>query len=224
MKTLLLSLLCLICITTAAEANYKLWVQPQIIPATVLRDYGDGLVSIPNPEGRLPIPANTVYKPVNYDPYAEAADRRTVIYETTEEGNTDAEMFAACPGLREYREKVIRYDGQLQISKLDGVYQSGEKATWPQQREEAMRYGNDGFQNTPYCDKIALAAGMDRIEYILSVKANIGPYDDSITAILGTQVALIRAIYEAQTIGGLLAIRWPESAMSPSGIWSPVSP
>ena len=178
------------------------------------------MVSIPNPEGKLPLPAGTVYKPTDFDYYTADPVKRTVIYETTEiPGNTDAEIFAATTGLREYREKVLRYDVQNQIAKLDGVYQSGEKSTWPQQREEASRYGSDGFQGTPYCDKIADAAGITRDEYILAAKVRIAIYDDSITNILGTQIAMIRQIYEAQTIGELLSIVWQQTTPLVNTVW-----
>ena len=210
MKRFILSLFCLLCMSATAEAvNYKLWIQPEIIPHTVLRDLGQGMVAVPNPEGHLPIPPRVMYKPVNWNPYTPDVTLRTLIYETTEAGDLDADMFAACPEIRSYRERVLRYDAQFAIAKLDGVYQSGEKSTWPQQREEASRYGSDGFQGTPYCDMIAAAAGITRDEYLLSVKARIAPYDSSITTILGTQVALVRDIYAAQTIGELLAIKWP---------------
>lgn len=224
MQRFILSLICLIVMATTAQANYKLWTQPQIIPHYVLRDYGNGWEQVPNPEGHLPIPSGVVYKPSNWNPYGEDAAARTVIYETTEPGNTDAEIFAATPGFREYREKVLRYDVQNEINRLDGVFQAGEKATWPQQREEVMRYGADGFQTTPYCDKIAAAANMDRVEYILSMRTKISAYDDSITAILGQQVAMVRAIYEAQTVGELLAIRWQQGVMAANGVWAAVSP
>lgn len=221
MRRIVIMLFCLVCLFAAtAEANYKLWQQPQIVPHYVLRDYGNGLEQVPNPEGFLPIPAGVVYKPINWDPYAEDPTVRTVVYETTETGNTDAEIFAATPGFREYREKVLRYDVQNEINRLDGVYQAGEKATWPQQREEVMRYGSDGFQTTPYCDKIAAAAGMNREEYILATRSRITAYDDSITAILGQQVALVRAIYEAQTVGDLLAVRWQQGIVTAQGVWN----
>lgn len=223
MKTLILCL-CLLCLAASAEANYKLWTQPEIIPHTVLRDYGDGWVAVPNPEGYLPMPSGIVYKPITWTAYVPEPEKRTLIYETTAPGNTDAEIFAACPGFREYRETVVRYDAQREIDKLDTLYMAGDKSSWAQIRDEVTRWGSDGIQTTPFSDKVALAAGMSREEYLLGMKAKIGPYEDSMSAILGQRIALIRTIYEAQTVGDLLAVRWPQSQMSAQGLWNVVAP
>lgn len=219
---LLVVLFCLLLTAGGAEAAYKLFVQPQIVPQFV-QVWGAGeLVWVLNLEGLLPLPANVVYKPDGWNDnrYLPDPAGRTLLYQTAGEGDSDAAIFAALPHLRAWKEKLLRADGDYRIKQLDGVYLSGEKATWPNQREEAARWGGDGFQSTPFCDMIAAAAGIPREEYIATVKASIGPYDASVTAILGTQIALIRDMYAADTVAEVVEAAWPVAAMV-NGYWTP---
>ena len=226
MKRVLLLAFCFLMMSFAnANAAYKLFTQPQITPQWN-QVMGPGeLVWVLNLNGLLPLPENVVYKPDGWNDNRYLADPagRTLLYQTSGEGDSDAAIFAALPHLREWKEKLLRADGDYRIKQLDGVYLPGEKATWPNQREEATRWGGDGIQSTPYCDMIATAAGIPREEYIASVKAAIQPYDTSVTAILGMQIALIRALYDAETVAEVVEATWPPAQMI-NGIWSPVSP
>jgi len=223
-RILLIVISCLLLSAGNAAAAYKLFTQPQIVPQFVQVPGAEGLVWVLNLEGLLPLPANVVYKPDGWNDnrYLPDPAGRTLLYQTAE-GDSDAAIFTALPHLRAWKEKLLRADGDYRIKQLDGVYLSGEKATWPNQREEAARWGSDGIQSTPFCDMIAAAAGIPREEYIASVKASIGPYDASVTAILGTQIALIRAMNAAETVAEVVEAAWPVSAMV-NGVWTTNSP
>lgn len=187
---------------------YKLFVQPQISPMYVTVNGPNGPEQDLNHEGELILPPTIVYQPTPWDVYSANPADRTLLYAVTEGGNTDEEIFAACPGLRLWKEKKIRASCEVENRSLISVYQEGERRTWAQQRDEATRWKNGGFQDTPFVDKIAAAAGDPREEILQAIVDRVLPFDDAAAANLGKQRIKLKAIYAANTVQGVLDVVW----------------
>jgi len=187
---------------------FKLFIQPQISPKLITVPGPNGPEVVLNHEGELILPQGIVYQPNPWDVYSANPEDRTLIYAVTEGGNTDAEIFAACPSFRLAREKHIRNECENNNRQLIGVYQEGERRTWAQQRDEATRWKEGGMQNTPFVDKYAAAAEDPREEVLQAIVDRIIPYDDAAAANLGKQRKKLKAIYAATTVQGVLDVVW----------------
>lgn len=191
--------------------NYKVFVQPQIIPKWIdVPNPEGGTMQVLNQDGLLPLPAGIIYKPSIWDNYSADATQRSLIYGTNDEGDTDAVIFAACPGLLEWKAKQIRMGCESQLSNINGHYLERERQTWPQQRDEAIRMLGSGIQDTPTLDRMAAYRGVTREEQAAAVLARVAQYDDIALPYLGVQLSILDRLYvPGITVAALMAEVWP---------------
>lgn len=188
--------------------GFKLFVQARIIPQFITVAGSQGPEQVLNMAGLLPLPENILYKPLDWDQYSAEVTKRTLLHQTAAEGDSDNNIFFACPGLRDWKAKQIRNQGEFRLRQLVGHYQESERETWPYQREEALRWSTGGMQSTPYCDAIALGRGVPREAFLKAVLENTTLFTTYSAAILGRQQAILDRIYSASTVAAVLAENW----------------
>lgn len=144
------------------------------------------------------------------DLYGDDPTRRTQLWEDAEGTATDAEIFAACPRLRDWQAGQIRQTGAFRLNQLAEPYQPAERDTWATQMTEAERYLADPAAETPMLNAIAAGRGIPLAELVTLVMGNADLFRMFSGQILGQQQALLDIIYRTQSVEEMLAVQWPE--------------
>jgi hypothetical protein len=203
--------LILILLPSLANAGYTIVQLPQITPQYVVVDGANG------PESRLN-PGTARQKPLGgvrvlYADYSGLYDndptKRVELWEDTAGTATDAEIFAACPGLRDDRAARIRAEGNTRLLAIANPYQPSERETWPVQMSEAEAWLKDSTAPTPMIDAIATGRRIDKSILITYIMDNTNLFRQASGIILGQQQSLLVAIYSAATVDTLMAVVWP---------------
>lgn len=116
---------------------------------------------------------------------------------------TMAQVEAALPGIRQWKERYLRDLGAEKLEAIAQPYSRAERETWFIQREEAKSGGA-----TPYCDAIASKRGIDRKEFLKKVTENMNLFSVASADILGQQQALIDRAYAETDLSTFVTIGW----------------
>ena len=138
--------------------------------------------------------------------YGTEATKRIELWETTGVASTDAEIFAACPGLRDDRAARIRAEGNTRLLAIANPYQPSERETWPVQMSEAEAWLKDNTAVTPMVDAIAAGRSIDKATLVSYIMENTNLFRQASGAILGQQQALLVRIYSITTVAELMAL------------------
>lgn len=208
MKLLALTLL-LALLPTVATAGYTIVRIPKVEPQYVVVSGPKGLVTRLNP-GQWPKPRGNgpIYQDVS-GLYGDDQAKRVQLWDDPSGTATDAEIFAACEGLRDWKAAQIRAEGNARLLKIAQPYQAAERETWAVQLGEAEKWLADQTAPTPMVDAIAAGRGIDKQLLISYIIANTNLFRAVSGAILGQQQALLTQVYEAPTVAALLAVAWP---------------
>jgi hypothetical protein len=194
-----------------ALAGYTIIQLPKITPQYVVVDGPNGTESRLNPGEARPKPAGGVrvlYADYS-DLYGNDPTKRVELWEDTAGTATDAEIFDACPGLRDDRAARIRAEGNTRLLAIANPYQPSERETWPVQMSEAEAWLKDSNAATPMVNAIAAGRSIDKSLLITYIMENTNVFRQASGVILGQQQALLMTIYSATTVDALLAVVWP---------------
>lgn len=189
--------------------NYLIFTYPQVSPRfhVVHGALADQTVPNPGPPVILP-PGNLVYRPADYDIYAAAATQRTMILETTAAGASSADIFTACPRLRDWKASQIRSEGDSRLQALAHPYEDSEQKTWPIQMAEAEAWLINPASPTPMLTQIANNRGITLTSLVGRVMENVVLFRSTSGAILGQQQALLDRVYIEEDFSAFLSIGW----------------
>ena len=91
---------------------------------------------------------------------------------------------------------------------LTAGYPPTECLTWPGQQKETLEWQLDNATPTPYLDALALARGMDRLEYISRTAVKITMFKAASAALVGKRQKLADQIAAATTTAECDAVAW----------------
>lgn len=165
--------------------------------------------SILNQGPGVPRPVGTLIYADTTGCYGDDPGHRVELWETSDGTATSAEIFAACPYIRDHKERLIRLEGAARLSALANPYEPAERETWPYQRSEALAWVSDNAAPTPFCDIIAAGRGIPRVYFIPKVLENSTLFSQASAAILGQQQALIDRLWLEQDFSTFWGISWP---------------
>ena len=121
---------------------------------------------------------------------------------------TSEEIFAACPGIRQWKENYIRQIGAQKLEEIANPYSEQERTTWFLQREEAVAWVADNNALTPFCDAIAAARGIPREYFLPKVLENNNLFTAASAQILGEQQRLIDLVWGEQNFAAFMGLGW----------------
>lgn len=134
--------------------------------------------------------------------------KRVELWDDLEGTATDAEVFSACPGLRDFLAYQIRLIGDKKLKEeVAKPYLDGEQKTWPQQQKEAEGYPNIP---TPMINAMAWERRISVFEMIAKIKENADKFPAASGTILGIQQRLLDQIYATQSVDELFSVVWPQ--------------
>jgi hypothetical protein len=212
MRTLALSLFftCTFA-STCLSSGYTIltWEQPTTPYVSVLRP-GGVQQWVPNrgtaPE-RPPTALRQVCEPRNTD--SPDPLLRSEVWEDSAGSATSAELFAACPQIREAAAKRIRAEGARRLTVLAGAYTAAERETWHVQQAEAQAYQADPGCLCPMVRTMAAARGVPVGSLAAAIMENVTLLRIASGQILGEQQRLLDLIETETDFAALLAITWP---------------
>jgi hypothetical protein len=143
------------------------------------------------------------------DFYGDELTKRVELWQDLNGTATDADIFSACPLIRDARAVLIRAEGNARLLQIANPYQPSERETWPIQMTEAEAWLKDNATVTPLIDAICLYRNCSKSELIGYIMENTNLFRAASGAILGVQQALLIQIYTATTIDALLSVTWP---------------
>lgn len=193
-----------------AWGGYSIVQIPKVTPEYVVVAGPHGPVSRRNP-GSWQRPATgqqRVYQDIT-GLNGDDPTRRVELWRTTDGTATDAEIFTACPGLRDHVAALIRAEGNARLLAVASPYQPAERETWSIQVAEAAAWRADSSAATPMTDAIAAARGVAKATLVGWIEEMDVNYRAACGAILGTQQKLLEQVYTATTVDALLAVTWP---------------
>lgn len=134
---------------------------------------------------------------------------RTLVVKTDGNSSSNADLFSACPQIREYRKAEIRAEGDRRLKLLASPYMDGERETWANQMKEAEAYLFDPVNTqTPMLSAMAAARGITIPDLVGKVWENVTLFRQASGQILGLQQKLLDDIDKATDFAALLAIGW----------------
>lgn len=189
--------------------NYQLFTYPQVTPKYITVNGATGPKTVLNAGPAVTLPSGIlVYKPANYDIYAADPAQRTILYETTGDGSASADIFASCPGLRDWKAGLIRAEGNRRLETVATPYMVNERFTWQDQKEEAIAFQADPMALTPMIDAIAANRGITKAALVGLIMGNADLFRTLAGTLLGQQQALLDRIYSVTDIAEFMAITW----------------
>lgn len=189
--------------------NYQLFTYPQVAPKYITVNGAVGPKTVLNAGPAVTLPTGTlIYKPANYDIYAADPAQRTSLYETTGDGNVSADIFAGCPGLRNWKAGLIRAEGNRRLESVATPYMVNERFTWQDQKSEAIAFQADPMALTPMIDAIAANRGITKAALVGLIMENADLFRPTAGTILGAQQSLLDRIYTVTDIAEFMLIKW----------------
>lgn len=133
---------------------------------------------------------------------------------TAEQYNNPAFWMPSGTGLISTADAAAQLLQQARIAKLDEAnskaqaladqltagYPEFERATWRDQKVEALAWDADNTKPTPYIDALALQRGIDRVLYLQKTVAKVTTYQDTAQKLVGQRQKYVDQI-TAITVG-----------------------
>lgn len=188
--------------------GYKLFTYPLVDPKFVEANGPTGKRQILNPGPFVALPSNIVYQPENFDKYAVVPAARTLLYQVDGAGDTNDQVFAACPDLRDWKAKQVRAEGDRRLEKMATPYMKNERLTWQDQKFEALEYQANPAAFTPMIDAMAANRGIAKADLVKLILENVNLFRPTAGTILGQQQAMLDRIYAVTDVAELLSITW----------------
>ena len=91
---------------------------------------------------------------------------------------------------------------------LTAGYPPTECLTWPDQHRETLAWQANNATPTPYLDALALARGMDRLEYVNRTVSKIAMFKAASAALVGKRQKLADQIAAATTAAACDLVVW----------------
>ena len=209
-RHLLIGILFSLSLSQQAYAGYSIYTAPQIPEyVSVNGPYGPELIVNPaqpvTPTGF----GKEVCRPDNFSPYSTDAARRTRVFYDNSGTALSADLFAACPQIRQVKEREIRAEGSKRLLALATPYAPEERETWITQQREAESYLLDSAAPTPMIDAMATGRGISKTLLVSKIMENVNLFRAAAGAILGQQQRLLDETYATTDFAALLAISWP---------------
>lgn len=209
-RFLLLPLLLILTTCDLCHAGYSVYITPQI-PEFVTVNGPYGLVETwPNSEEFATPPAyGAEYcRPANYSPFVTDPARRTRVFLDSSGTATSAEIFAACPNIKDGKRREIRAEGARRLLALAAPYSAEERESWPQQKEEALEFQGDQLCTCAMIRNMAGSRGISVDLMASKILENADLFKAIAGQILGLQQRLLDRVDAAVEISELSAISW----------------
>lgn len=122
---------------------------------------------------------------------------------------TSLEIFAAFPGLREWKAQQIRGEGNTRLEAIAKPYGPAERESWFIQVSEAEQWLINQATATPMLTAMAAARQISLAEMVNKVMENNGIFRTYCGTVLGIQQALLDQVYTEQDFEAFMGITWP---------------
>lgn len=191
--------------------GYSIYIRERITPQFTAVHGPHGLETRLNPGPPPAYPATfggRIYADLS-DLYGSDPTRRVELWEDSAGTAASADIFAACPLLRQWRESQIRAEGARRLNELARPYEPAERETWGYQKEEALAWQQNPATPTPFCDAVAAGRGVPRELFMTKVLENYTLFYQAAANILGQQQALIDRVNALEDVAAVLAVTWP---------------